>query len=52
MPRRIKHPLLTGHKRRAPLVEIMCTGQLLVKASMDMTVLQVVCVVPYMKTLD
>ena len=38
VPRRSKHPLLTGHTRRAPLVEIRYTGLPVVKASMDMTV--------------
>jgi hypothetical protein len=31
---RSKHPLLTGHTRRAPLVEIRYTGLLVVKASL------------------
>jgi hypothetical protein len=34
-PRRSKHPLLTGHTRRAPLVEIRYTGLPVVKASYD-----------------
>jgi hypothetical protein len=38
VPRRSKHPLLTGHTRRAPLVEIRYTGLPVVKASMEMTV--------------
>jgi hypothetical protein len=33
-----KHPLLTGHTRREPLVEIRYTGLPFVKASMEMTV--------------
>jgi hypothetical protein len=40
--RRSKHPLLTGHTRRVPLVEIRYTGLPVVKASMGMTVLQIV----------
>jgi hypothetical protein len=34
VPRRSKHPLLTGRTRRAPLVEIRYTGLPVVKASM------------------
>ena len=33
-----KDPLLTGHNRRAPLVEIKYAGLPVVKASMEMTV--------------
>jgi hypothetical protein len=36
--RRSKHPLLTGHTRRAPFVEIRYTGLPVVKASMEMTI--------------
>jgi hypothetical protein len=36
VPRRSKHPLLTGYTRRAPLVEINYTGLPIVKASMGM----------------
>ena len=36
------HPLLTGHTRRAPLVEIKYAGLPVVKASMEMTVQQIV----------
>jgi hypothetical protein len=35
---RSKHPLLTGHTRRVPLVEIRYTGLPVVKASMEMAV--------------
>jgi hypothetical protein len=37
-PRRSKYPLLTGHTRRAPLVEIKYTRLPVVKPSMEMTV--------------
>jgi hypothetical protein len=38
VPRRSKHLLLTGHTRRAPLIEISYTGLPVVKASMETTV--------------
>jgi hypothetical protein len=36
--RRSKHPLLTGHTRHEPLVEIRYMGLPVVKASLEMTV--------------
>jgi hypothetical protein len=38
VPRRSKHPMLTGQIRRAPLVDIRYTGLPVVKASMEMTI--------------
>jgi hypothetical protein len=38
--KRGKHPLLTGHTRYVPLVEIGYTGLPVVKASIETTVLQ------------
>jgi hypothetical protein len=40
--RRIKHSLLIGHTRIAPFVEIRYTRLLVVKASMGMTVKQII----------
>jgi hypothetical protein len=39
VPRRSKHPLLTGRTRRAPLVEIRYAGLPVHKAGMETTVL-------------